>query len=254
MNSVAKINLSNLKHCNQIWTEMPENDLGRHCQKCSNTIIDFRNSTDSEIAQKHLFADSKVCGLYSKEQLQKPTKTSLASNKVNFNSICFASLSLLSSSTFAQENTEIITEQTELNLDSIISDVDFKYSETKSSANPLQSNNVVVSGKLTDENGEPLAWANVTVKGSSTYVSTDFDGIYKLNLNDEFNSESVTLIYSNIGFTTLEKIIDSKALKKNHIINVKLVEDFDSVTSFYVTAKLPFYKRVWYKFKNIFRN
>ena len=74
MNRVTKINLSNLKKCNQVWADMPENEKGKLCLKCSNTIIDFRKMTDSEIAETHLFSEEKVCGLYTKEQLAKPKK------------------------------------------------------------------------------------------------------------------------------------------------------------------------------------
>ncbi|WP_127844574.1 hypothetical protein [Psychroflexus aestuariivivens] len=62
MNSVTKINLSNLKSCNQVWTDMRENERGRLCQKCQNTVIDFRNKSDSEVAEIHLFTEGKVCG------------------------------------------------------------------------------------------------------------------------------------------------------------------------------------------------
>ena len=253
MNSVTKINLSNLKHCNQVWTEMPENDLGRHCQKCSHTIIDFRNSTDSEIAEKHLFSDAKVCGLYTKQQLQKPIKASPPSNKARFNSIYFASLSVLTSSSFAQEKSEIKTEQTDNYLPEKIKVNSNNYKEN-TGASSLQSKSIIISGKLTDENGEPLPGGNIIVKGSSTGVSTEYDGIYKLILDENFTSHTLTLVYSYIGFTTVEKTLDSLALDKNQIINIKLVEDFDSITSFYVTYELPLYKRIWFKIKNVFRD
>ena len=253
MSTVTKINLSNLKHCNQVWTEMSENDLGRHCQKCSHTIIDFRNSTDSEIAEKHLFSENKVCGLYNNEQLHKPVKIAHTSDKVNFKSIYFASLSVLTSSIFAQEKTAIKTEQTDQYL-AKNPNVDVENSKENSEANILPSKSIVISGKLTDENGQPLPGGNIVVKGSSTGASTDFDGIYKLNLSEKFTSENLTLVYSYIGFTTVEKTIDSAAVQKNQIINIKLKEDYDSITSFYVTLKPPLHKRIWNKIKNIFRD
>ena len=253
MNSITKINLSNLRHCNQVWTEMPENDLGRHCQKCSHTIIDFRTSTDSEIAEKHLFSDAKVCGLYNKEQLQEPVKTSPTSNKANFKSIYFASISLLTSSSFAQEKTVIKTEQTDRNL-CVKAEVDTIHSEEKVQDNSSESNSIIISGKITDENGEPLAGGNIVVKGSSIGVSTDFDGIYKLTLNQKSTSENIILVYSYIGFSTLEKALDLVELQQNQIINIKLVEDYDSITSFYVTLKPPLHKRIWRNIKNIFKD
>ncbi|MFN6020471.1 MAG: carboxypeptidase-like regulatory domain-containing protein, partial [Bacteroidota bacterium] len=38
----------------------------------------------------------------------------------------------------------------------------------------------IVSGKITDSKGEPLVGASVVVVGTSTGVSADLDGMYRL--------------------------------------------------------------------------
>lgn len=53
-----------------------------------------------------------------------------------------------------------------------------------------------VSGKITDENGEALIGANVTVQGTSVGTSTDLDGNYSVALD----AGRYTLLVSYIGF------------------------------------------------------
>jgi len=59
---------------------------------------------------------------------------------------------------------------------------------------------VVVTGKVADENGESLPGVTVMVKGTNTGTITDIDGIYSLKLPDE----AQVLIFSYIGVKTQE--------------------------------------------------
>lgn len=56
-----------------------------------------------------------------------------------------------------------------------------------------------VSGKVTDDTGESLPGVNVVIKGTTTGVTTDLDGNYRLSVED-----GATLIFSYVGFETQE--------------------------------------------------
>ncbi|MFS4482415.1 carboxypeptidase-like regulatory domain-containing protein [Hyunsoonleella sp. 2307UL5-6] len=60
-----------------------------------------------------------------------------------------------------------------------------------------------VVGKLTDKeyNNEPLAFANILVKGTTKGTTSDFDGLYEIANLDPGN---YTLIYSFVGYETQE--------------------------------------------------
>lgn len=249
MNRVTKINLSNLKKCNQVWNDMPENEKGRLCLKCSNTIIDFRKMTDSEIAETHLFSEQKVCGLYKKEQLAKPKQKEKNIKINNWNSFYFGLFSFLSFSSYSQEKTEPIkTEQTEKKYDSISNEVIKNKPERQS----IVKDSIIISGRLTDENNEPLPGGNVIIKGTKIGASSDFDGLYRLSIKKELDSlKKLTLIYSYIGYKTTERIIETDINER--VINIEFKYDPNSITEFIVTYKAPFHKRVWYRIKNIFR-
>ncbi|WP_121329892.1 MULTISPECIES: TonB-dependent receptor [unclassified Flavobacterium] len=57
-----------------------------------------------------------------------------------------------------------------------------------------------VSGVVKDKSGAPLPGVNILEKGTTNGVSTDFEGSYKIKVKD-----GATLIFSYIGYTTIEK-------------------------------------------------
>lgn len=58
-------------------------------------------------------------------------------------------------------------------------------------------------GKLTDKdyNNEPLAFANVVIKGTSTGTTSDFDGLYELA---GISPGTYTIVFSFVGYETIE--------------------------------------------------
>ncbi|MBY5959551.1 TonB-dependent receptor [Membranicola marinus] len=82
----------------------------------------------------------------------------------------------------------------------------------------LSQNNFVgaVSGKVTDEEGEPLIGVNVVVQDSNNGTSTDFDGNYMLeNVDDD-----AVLVFSYVGYQTQEVEVDGRS-----VIDVKMSSD-----------------------------
>ncbi len=59
-----------------------------------------------------------------------------------------------------------------------------------------------VTGKVTDENGQPMQGVSVTVKGAVTGVTTDAEGNYSITVPD--NS---TLVFSFVGFQEQEIVV-----------------------------------------------
>ena len=64
---------------------------------------------------------------------------------------------------------------------------------------------VSVSGTVTSDNGEPLAYANVTVVGTNVGTASSEDGSYTLDLPSNFTAgQSVTLTAGYIGYKSSE--------------------------------------------------
>lgn len=247
MNTITKINLSKLRSCNQVWDDMPESERGRLCLKCQNTIIDFREKSDAEIAQTHVFTAGKVCGLYKPSQVEDPRKKkAVATPKSKLVSWYVAACSLLSLSAVAQEEKPIIpTEQTDQKSDSLVR-VQKHYIAQK---DPVKTDSILVKGKVTDNyKGLPLLGANVMIVGTEIGVSTDFDGNYTLYKTEALDSlKQIKLRFTSIGYIDQEVIIDN-----DQVVNVSLRDG--EITEFIVVARRRnFFGRTWQGIKGIFR-
>ncbi|MDR0566543.1 MAG: TonB-dependent receptor [Prevotellaceae bacterium] len=66
----------------------------------------------------------------------------------------------------------------------------------------LRAQNLSISGTVRDGNSDPVAGANVVVKGSTVGVITDADGSYAITA-----PASATLVFSFLGLTTREEVV-----------------------------------------------
>src|SRR5688500_7739093 len=62
-----------------------------------------------------------------------------------------------------------------------------------------------IRGRVTAENGQPVAGVTVQEKGTSTAVVTDADGRFSINVAD-----NATLVFSSIGYATQEVSISGR--------------------------------------------
>ncbi len=99
-------------------------------------------------------------------------------------------------------------------------------------ANTLLAQQSVVEGKVTAaEGGEVLPGVSVIVKGTNDGTVTTFDGDYSLNLDP-----SATLIFSYIGFKTVEVNVDART-KINVILEPDVLALNEAVVVGYGTQK-----------------
>ena len=75
---------------------------------------------------------------------------------------------------------------------------------------------ITVSGKITDQKGNPVSGAAVLVKGTTIGTISDMDGNYQLNLEDE----KATLVFMMVGFEKKEKDVDGKTQ-----LDIKLAQE-----------------------------
>ena len=85
----------------------------------------------------------------------------------------------------------------------------------------------IITGIVTDNKGEPIAYASVLIKGTSSGTSTDVSGRYTIRIT----SSKVTLVFSAIGMDSKEIIVDNSS-----IINVVLEKKSSELNEVVVTA------------------
>lgn len=85
----------------------------------------------------------------------------------------------------------------------------------------------VITGKVTDENGNPVANASVTVKETGAGVSTNAAGDFSIPVD----SRSKTLVFSYVGKSNEEMVIGSQS-----VINVSLKQEGKALDEVVVVA------------------
>lgn len=83
-----------------------------------------------------------------------------------------------------------------------------------------------ITGTVSDESGLPLPGTTVLVKGTSTGVSTDFDGNYSINA-----SAGQVLVFSFVGYANQEVTIGA-----SNTVNVTMQEDVSALEEVVVVA------------------
>ncbi|MFD1141408.1 SusC/RagA family TonB-linked outer membrane protein [Larkinella insperata] len=84
-----------------------------------------------------------------------------------------------------------------------------------------------ITGTVTDEKGNELAGATVTIKGSTRGTNTDGSGRFRISVPDD----QAVLVFSYIGYTSQEVVVGSQS-----VINVKLNPGDMSLNEVVVTA------------------
>lgn len=83
-----------------------------------------------------------------------------------------------------------------------------------------------ITGKITDERGEPIVGASINLRGTIIGAATDYDGSYSLSV-----PKGGVLLVSFLGYTTQEIIIDNR-----NVYDVRLVPESTELDAVVVTA------------------
>jgi CarboxypepD_reg-like domain len=248
MQRITNINLNNLKKCNQVWDDMLESERGRICQKCQETIIDFRNLKKSEIAEIHTFTNGKVCGLYRKEQLRGIEDSDKLT--LRFKSIFVGILGFIATlNTKSQAEIPINkVEKTETLFNT--SNQITQYFQFKEST----KDSIVITGTIKDEYGNSAIYASVFIEGTKIGTTSDEFGNYSINVSESLDTlNEISLIFAYIGYNDEKKQLLKKDLlsPNKRLVDVTLRES--PMISFYIIEKQPLHKRIWNGIKNIFK-
>lgn len=250
MNTFTRINLSQLRPCDQAWEDMKPHEQGRLCQQCSKTIIDFRNKTDREIAEIHAFSEESVCGLYRPSQRKLPSQQ--ANREVRgarWQSLSLGVLGLLFS-----ENVQAQIKRSAAQTEQLANQsVQARHIVTAESIPSSVSDSIVISGQLFVESTakvpEPAPFVTVAIPSLQIGTSTDMDGKFALRIPITNEApDSVQLKLSYVGYQSIEYRIPFES--KSHF-QATFVQNTLSV--FYINTRLPLHKRVWRKITWPFR-
>jgi hypothetical protein len=195
-----KIQLKIDEPCHENWDKMNKAEQGRFCGSCQKHVVDFTNMSDSQLAAFFKKPSSgSVCGRFYDDQLDRsieiPRKRiPWVRYFVQFALPAF----LITVRASAQSKPKPVK------TDNIVS-----------SPQPLMLGKVAtyrgevaaveqldIKGQVTDENGVPVPYATVKVKGTQLGTAADSSGVFKIK-NFLF-SKSVVLLASSVGYNVKE--------------------------------------------------
>lgn len=186
--------------CHENWQQMTPTEQGRFCNACAKEVIDFSTMTDTQVLNYFTkLTHEKVCGRALPEQLDRTISLPEQPKKRLFwywnYIVMFFMFFTKGNNANAQTCTKPATE---------VSPVD----------NPGIRGQIVaiagkriITGKVTDVNGNPVSFASIKIKGTNTGINADANGAYSLKVN----SQSI-LVITGASFKDTEVVVGSQTV------------------------------------------
>lgn len=179
--------------CSMKWNELnPINENHRGCDKCSRVIIDFSRMSDAELV-KYLSENRKVCGQFTKQQLDRPLIGEQKAYGFFKLKTLFMLPFLLFGAAVSAKNRNVPmnvvgTEQTDL-------------TEKKQSIDLLSSD--ILRGTVRESGSQtPIGFATITVINGKDTLTTQSDsaGHFSMNVGMTIAGDSLTLTVMAPGY------------------------------------------------------
>ncbi len=199
-----QISLNITSPCSEKFNQFTPTPNGGFCNSCTKEVVDFTNMNTDQITTFFNKKDNQnTCGRFKNTQL-KTYKTTSKKSKLSFiSAVGLACLAIFSLTTATAQDKGLTNNASKINA-----------SQT--------NNEVTVSGTIYDETGLPLPSVNVVLQGTSTGVTSDFDGNFefpkKLKQGD-------VLVFSYVGYQSKKVTIKDENLTSNIALNVSLNND-----------------------------
>ena len=223
-----KIILSIPEPCHQNWDQMNPTEKGRFCLSCQKEVIDFSSMTDKEVF--NFFEKKKnqdVCGKTYNDQLNTPILKPIEPKKKKLWYVQYLTTLFLlinKSETKAQTKPAITA-----------SPVDRNMMVGMMIALP-QNVSHTVSGKISDENGHPIAFASVNIKGLKQPIASDQNGTFFIKVNG-----NTTLYISALGYSSEQKTITNQTSVNIVLKKIEVIKNV-AVTMGMVSRVIPIKK------------
>lgn len=194
---MQKLQLSIPEPCHENWQQMTPTEQGRYCNACAKEVIDFSMMTDTEVLNyfTHITHD-KVCGRALPSQLHRTISRPVEPKKRLFwywnYIVMFLIFFSKNNNAKAQGNVKPVTE-----LSPVKPAADFK--------GQVAIARRVVTGKVSDGDGNPVSFAIIKIKGTYAGLSTDAKGEYSIRVNG-----NEILLISGAGYKEVQVPVGSQ--------------------------------------------
>ncbi|MEI9808700.1 MAG: carboxypeptidase-like regulatory domain-containing protein [Bacteroidota bacterium] len=186
--------------CHENWDNMSASEQGRFCGSCQKQVMDFTSMSDAQVAAFFKKPSTgSVCGRFYDDQLNRdmrPPKKSIPWARYFFQ---FALPTFLMSAKAAAQGNAAV-KKTAI---AVTPSVRMKLGEVSVPNKKIEiADKINISGKVIDENNDPVPYASIMIKGSKLGVSADSSGVFKLETT--LITGEVILSISSVGFEAKE--------------------------------------------------
>jgi len=192
MNNLIK-HISIPKTCTQNWADMEIVEHDRFCQSCQKTVTDFTKLSNEQILAS-LTLSGNTCGRITAMQLRTLNASIITPEPPRFSwrkfSIAAVVVSVLS---LFRTEAKVITPK-------VSQHQNFSFNKAKTVTSVIDDQRII-TGKVIDENGEPLPGASIRIKGTQQGAITNIDGNFSIKVP---LGKKVKLQISYIGYENME--------------------------------------------------
>lgn len=179
--------------CTQNWGDMDIADKGRFCQSCQKNVTDFTKLSNEQILAS-LTLSGNTCGRITATQLKilnasiiTPEPSRFSWRKFSIAAVVVSVLSLF------RAEAKVITPK-------VAQYQNFSFNKTEA-GNAVIDDQRTVTGKVVDENNEPLPGATIRIKGTQQGAITAVDGSFSIKVPV---GKKVKLQIVYIGYESME--------------------------------------------------
>lgn len=189
----------NFLACNQPWEGMAQQPNGRLCGACNKVLVDFSTFSDTEIQRYHEQNAPGICGKYTSRQVQAlaPRKAHSAARNGWLVAMFMGAMALSPLLTEAQDSTGLsLPIQLSPPLPGVPGDLQYPLLKKE---NPTRET-IRITGRITDETGEGVIYAYISIEDTDITTTTDIDGYYTLELPASKLKKTITITATLLGY------------------------------------------------------
>lgn len=198
---MRKIQLSIPEPCHEDWDNMTPTQQGRFCNACAKEVVDFSDMSDTEVLNYFLKKkDDTICGRAFPDQLDRNIAALAVKKRYwPWQYVLTAFLFFMKPAKSKAQGAVIVTD----------SSISINFYES------VNDNRHILSAVIKDEEGNPVPYASVKIKGTSFGTSADEQGSFSIKKQPD----KTMLEISALGYETKE--LDASDIFSDEIVLTK---------------------------------
>lgn len=207
--------------CGQPWNAMGTREGGRFCTHCQHTVMDLSRHTDRQLLDLLRHGGMPKCARFTQGQLdrvlgnERPRHAPLLLAAALSGSAALSTVEMSAQPPPPPLVGEVSISR-DINKDDGPANTGDADAQEQAIPHPADSaravdmqqekadsTGLILTGRVVDENGEPLPFVNITIEGSPMGVASDMEGRFRLSVPGSLVTDSLSLRFTYVGFMPL---------------------------------------------------